>query len=316
MQQSKAKKSVTHSSFVETYFFLIVGLPVLFWACAFPLIIVALRELSPVNLAILRLFIASTIFLCLVLFQQKRFSPFYRKDILRLFLLGFIGVSVYHLGLNYGEQYVSAGAASLIIATIPIFVVIFAKLFLSEQIDKKMVIGIITALAGVVLISLWGNPDARIAIDYLTGALAVVLAAFVGAVYTIAGKKMMNRYNPLSLTAYAFLIGNLGLIPFLSASFFEEILQLSLVTWAAVLFLAIFPTVIAYSLWYTALEVKQASEISVFLYATPVISTLLGAIFLHERITIFYVIGGAFVLVGLYVVNKQRRKARKLIREA
>lgn len=304
------------SSFVETYYFLIVGFPVLFWACAFPLIIVSLRELSPVNLAILRLFIASMIFLCLVLFQRKRFSPFYKKDILPLFLLGFVGVSVYHLSLNYGEQFVSAGAASLIIATIPIFVVVLAKIFLSELIDKKILTGIVIALAGVVIISLRGNPDARIEIDYLSGALAVVLAAFVGAVYTIAGKKMMDRYNPLSLTAYAFLIGNLGLIPFLSGSFFDEIMNLSLITWASVLFLAFFPTVIAYSLWYTALEVKKASEISVFLYATPVISTFLGTIFLREQITIFYVLGGGFVLIGLYVVNRQRRRQRKLVREA
>lgn len=304
------------SSFVETYFFLVIGLPVAFWACAFPLIIICLRELSPVNLAILRLFIASVIFLCLVVFQRKRFSPFHKKDIFSLFLLGFVGISVYHLSLNYGEQFVSAGAASLIIATIPIFVVVLAKIFLSEHIDKKIILGIVIALAGVTIISLWGNPDARIEIDYISGAIAVVLAAFVGAVYTIAGKKMLNRYNPLSLTAYAFLIGNLGLIPFLSGSFFEEVTQLSLVTWAAVLFLAFFPTVIAYSLWYAALEVKQASELSVFLYATPVLSTILGAIFLQEQITVFFVLGGVFVIIGLYLVNKQRRKQQKLVREA
>jgi drug/metabolite transporter (DMT)-like permease len=278
------------------------------------LIIVSLRQLSPVNLTILRLFIASLIFLCLVLIQRKRFSPFHKKDILPLFLLGFIGISIYHLSLNYGEQYISAGAASLIIATIPIFVVVFAKFFLSEHIDMKMIFGIIIALAGVVIISLWGNPDARIEIDYISGALAVVLSAFVGAVYTIAGKKMMNRYNPLSLTAYAFLVGNLGLIPFISPSFFGEVMHLSLVTWAAVLFLAIFPTVIAYTLWYSALEVKQASELSVFLYATPVLSTLLGAIFLQEKITVFFVLGGVFVIAGLYEVNKQRKKQRKHIK--
>ena len=265
-------------------------------------------------MTILRLFIASLIFLCLVLIQRKRFSPFHKKDILPLFLLGFIGISIYHLSLNYGEQYISAGAASLIIATIPIFVVVFAKFFLSEHIDMKMIFGIIIALAGVVIISLWGNPDARIEIDYISGALAVVLSAFVGAVYTIAGKKMMNRYNPLSLTAYAFLVGNLGLIPFISPSFFGEVMHLSLVTWAAVLFLAIFPTVIAYTLWYSALEVKQASELSVFLYATPVLSTLLGAIFLQEKITVFFVLGGVFVIAGLYEVNKQRKKQRKHIK--
>lgn len=288
----------------------------MFWATAFPLIIVGLRELSPVNLAILRLTIASVIFFCLVLFQRRRFSPFQKKDAITLFLLGFIGISVYHLSLNYGEQFVSAGAASLIIATIPIFVVVLARLFLSEVLDKRILLGIIIALVGVVVISLWGNPDARIEIDYVSGALAVVLASFVGAVYTIAGKKLLVRYNPLSLTAYAFLIGNLGLIPFLSSSFVDEVLNLSIATWAAVLFLAVFPTVIAYSLWYAALEIKQASEVSVYLYATPVLSTLLGTIFLGEQITIFYVLGGAFVLFGLYLVNKQRRKHRKLVREA
>jgi drug/metabolite transporter (DMT)-like permease len=303
------------STFIEKYFFVAIGLPVVFWACAFPLIIVGLRELSPVNLAILRLFIASVIFLCLVVLQRKRFSPFHKKDTVTLFLLGFVGISVYHLGLNYGEQYVSAGAASLIIATIPIFVVVLAKIFLSEIIDKRILLGIVIALAGVIVISLWGNPGANIEIEYLSGAFAVVVAAFVGAIYTIFGKKMLTRYNPLSLTAYAFLLGNLGLIPFLSSSFFEEIANLSLITWAAVLFLAFFPTVIAYSLWYAALEVKQASEVSVYLYATPVISTLLGVIFLQEQITMFYVLGGFFVLIGLYMVNKQRRNQRKLVRE-
>ena len=309
--QETAKNS---SSLIDRYFFLVIGLPIVFWACAFPLIIVSLRQLSPVNLAILRLFIASLIFLCLVLFQRKRFSPIHKKDFFPLFLLGFIGVSVYHLSLNYGEQYISAGEASLIIATIPIFVVVLAKIFLSERIDLKMIVGIIIALVGVAIISLWGNPDARIEIDYISGALAVVLSAFVGAVYTIAGKKMMNRYNPLSLTAYAFLIGNLGLIPFISPSFFEEVMQLSIITWASVLFLAIFPTVIAYTLWYSALEVKQASELSVFLYATPVLSTLLGAIFLQEKITIFFVLGGILVIAGLYEVNKQRKKQRRQIK--
>lgn len=287
----------------------------MFWACAFPLIIICLRELSPVNLTILRLSIASAIFLCLVVFQRNRFSPYHKKDTVTLFFLGFVGISMYHLGLNYGEQFVSAGAASLIIATIPIFVVILAKIFLSENIDKQMLFGIITALAGVIVISLWGNPGVTIEVEYLSGALAVVVAAFVGAVYTIFGKKMLTRYNPLSLTAYAFLLGTLGLIPFLSYSFFEEVANISLVTWASVLFLAFFPTVIAYTLWYAALEVKQASEISVYLYATPVISTLLGVFFLHEQLTVFYVIGGFFVLAGLYLVNKQRKHQRKLIRE-
>ena len=302
-------------SLVEKYLFFVVGLPVFFWACAFPLIKISLEELTPVNLAILRLFLASVIFLTIVLWQKKRFSRFQKKDTIRLFLLGFIGISAYHLALNYGEQFISAGAASLIIATIPIFVVVLAFIFLSERISWRMMLGIAMALGGVILISLWGNPDASIEIGYILGALAVVLASFVGAAYTIAGKKLLKRYNPLSLTAYAFLLGNLGLIPFLTPSFFDQVLQMSLVTWGAVVFLACFPTVISYTLWYMALEVKQASELSVFLYVTPVISTLLSTVFINEQITMFYVFGGILVILGLYIVNRQRRKHISIVKD-
>jgi len=300
---------------VEKYLVFVVGFPVFFWACAFPLIKISLEELTPVNLAILRLFLASIIFLGIVIWQKKRFSQFQKQDTIRLFLLGFIGISVYHLALNYGEQFISAGAASLIIATIPIFVVVLAFVFLSEHISWRIILGIAMALVGVILISLWGNPDASIEIGYILGALAVVLASFVGAAYTIAGKKLLKHYNPLSLTAYAFLLGNLGLIPFLSPSFFEQVLQMSLVTWGAVIFLACFPTVISYTLWYMALEVKQASELSVFLYATPVISTLLSTVFINEQITVFYVFGGFLVILGVYIVNRQRRKHIRLVKD-
>ena len=313
--KSDRSTSISYQSYVEKYLIFIIGLPIIFWACAFPLIKISLEDLSPANLAIIRLFFASLIFMMILIWKKDRFSPFQKKDTLRLFLLGFIGISVYHLTVNYGEQFISAGATSLIIATIPIFVVILAFFFLSEKINRRLISGVILALCGVVVISLWGNPNATIEIGYVIGALAVVVSAFVGAYYTIAGKKLLKRYNPLSLTVYAFLLGNLGLIPFISPSFFDQVSHMSTVTWGAVIFLACFPTVISYTLWYIALDVKQASELSAFLYAIPVIATFLSMIFLKEEITVFYVFGGFLVICGLYIVNKQRKKHLKLVKD-
>ena len=299
-------------SLSESSVLFMVILSISFWAFAFPLIKVGLTELSPENLAIVRLFMATVIFLAAYLIKPKLFSPLQKRDIPTLFLLGFMGVAVYHLSLNYGEQFVSAGAASLIIATIPIYVVILAVIFLKERLSLKVGLGILVSLAGVVVISLWGNPETDIEINYILGALAIVLAAFVGAVYTIAGKKLLQRYNGFSLTAYAFLFGNLGLIVFVRESLFDQVGTLSLEVWAAVLFLACFPTVIAYSLWYMVLHVKSASEISVFLYVTPVLSTLVSTLFFGEQITMYYIVGGVLVISGLYIVNKKkgRRKNR------
>jgi drug/metabolite transporter (DMT)-like permease len=292
---------------VEKFIFIIVGFSIVFWAFAFPLIIVALEELNPENLAILRLFLASLIFLIYYLTNKARFSPLHKPDIPWLFLLGFVGISVYHLSLNYGEQYISAGTASLIIATIPLFVVILASIFLKEAITIIKAAGIILSLTGVIIISLWGTPGITIEITYLSAAAAVLLASIVGAIYTIAGKKFMIRYNPLSLTTYAFLFGNLGLLIFIRPLFFIQVAHLSWHVWISVLFLACFPTVIAYTFWYIALEVKPASELSVYLYFTPVISTFVSVLLFNESITYFYLIGGFLVILGLYTVNKKRK---------
>ncbi len=305
MSEQIAKKD----TFAKKYFFIIIGMPIVFWALVFPFIKIALEELSPVNLTIMRLLVVCIVFLILLIVKPNKFSKIQKKDIVPIFLVGFLGIILYHFGLNYGEQYISASAASVIIATIPIFVVILAAIFLKEKITIKIVLGVILSLVGVVIISTVGRSDALLEVKYISGALAVILAAALGAGYTVAGKKMLQRYSALSLTVYVCLLGSLGLIPFISSSLFEEVAAMSLTGWSVVIFLGVFPTVVGYVLWYVALEIKSASEISVYLYFVPVLSTIISYIFFRDEITWLFVFGGALVILGLHVVNKQSSKA-------
>ncbi|MBE9491030.1 MAG: DMT family transporter [Bacteroidetes bacterium] len=288
---------------------MIIGMPIVFWALVFPFIKIALEELSPVNLTIMRLLVVCIVFLILLIVKPNKFSKIQKKDIVPIFLVGFLGIILYHFGLNYGEQYISASAASVIIATIPIFVVILAAIFLKEKITLKIVLGVLLSLVGVVVISTVGRSDTLLEVKYISGALAVILAAALGAGYTVAGKKMLQRYSALSLTVYVCLLGSLGLIPFISSSLFEEVAAMSLTGWSVVIFLGVFPTVIGYVLWYVALEIKSASEISVYLYFVPVLSTIISYILFRDEITWLFVFGGALVILGLHVVNKQSSKA-------
>ena len=297
-------------TFAKKYFFLIIGVTVIFWAFAFPFIKIGLEELSPVNLTIMRLLIVCIVFLIILTIKPKKFSKLQKRDILPIFLLGFLGVIVYHLGLNYGEQYISPGAASLIIATIPIFVIILAAVFLEEKITLKIVAGVVFSLIGVAIISIAGKPGISIEGEYLSGALAVLIAALMGAGYTIAGKRMLQRYSALSLTAYAMLFGSLGLIPFVRGSLFDEVVEMSINGWLVVIFLAVFSTVIGYVLWYVLLEIKKAYELSVYLYFIPVLSTIISYILFRESITWLFVFGGALVILGLIIVNKQNVKTK------
>src|SRR4030042_2051224 len=129
-------------------FIFLMIVAVIFWAFAFPFIKIGLDELSFVNLTILRFFIVCCVLLLILIIQSKKISKLQKKDIIPIFILGFFGVIMYHLGLNYGEQYVSPGAASLIIATIPIQILILASIFLKEKITFTKLAGIILGLIG------------------------------------------------------------------------------------------------------------------------------------------------------------------------
>lgn len=291
------------TNFSKLKFVITITILVVVWAFAFLFIKIGLEELSFVNLTIMRFLIACLVLILILFFQKKRFSKLHKKDIVPIFLLGFFGVIVYHLGLNYGEQFISPAAASLIIATVPVEIIILSTIFLKEKIGLKKLIGVIIALCGVVVISIWGKAGASIHIEYISAVLAVLIAAIMSALYTIAGKKLLTRYSALSLTTYAMLLGSLGLTPFIRGSLLDQILKMSMTGWFAVIFLGVFSTVVGYGLWYIVLKIKSASEISVYLYAIPVLSTIISYFMFKEKITLMFILGGFLVIAGLIIVN-------------
>ncbi|KYK28324.1 multidrug DMT transporter permease [Thermoplasmatales archaeon SG8-52-1] len=302
----------TSNNFTELKFVLMMVVAVVSWAFAFPFIKIGLRELSFINLTIMRFFIVCCVFSIILILQKKRFSKLQKNDIIPIFIIGFLGVMVYHIGLNYGEQYVSPGAASLIIATIPIQIVILAFIFLKEKIGFIKIIGIIIALSGVLIISLWGKENASLEVEYIYGIMAIIIAAVMGAIYTITGKKLLDRYSGLSLTVYAIILGSIGLIPFINNSLFEQVLQMSLYGWFAILFLGIVSTVVGYVIWYVALKIKTASEISVYLYAVPVLSTIFSYFIFKDEITFMFILGGALVIAGLIIAHNKKEIKEKI----
>ncbi len=310
MDNSKAHTMTVKNSNLQFIGMMIIAIIV--WAFAFPLIKIGLEDLSFINLTIMRFFIVCIIFIIILILSPKKFSKLHKKDIIPIFILGFFGVIVYHFGLNYGEQYISPAIASLIIATIPIQIVILARFILKEKISLKKFIGIILALIGVLIISIWGREESILEIEYVFGAIAILVAAIMAALYTIAGKKLLERYNGLSLTVYAMLFGCIGLIPFLNQSLINQVTGMTINTWFAVIFLGLFSTVIGYVIWYIALKIKSASEISIYLYAIPVLSTIISYFWFKIEITFMFILGGFLVLFGLYIVNIKKKPNKKI----
>jgi drug/metabolite transporter (DMT)-like permease len=292
-------------------FAVMIGIPIIGWALAFPFIKIGLEYLSFTNLTLLRFCIVCPLLLAIVHLTKDSLTPLARRDVLPIFLLGFFGIIVYHLGLNYGEQYVSPGAASLIVATIPIFVLLLAAVYLDEPLTPVKIIGVIVSLFGVVILTVWGSAETVVDVSYMYGALAVLLAALMGAFYTIAGKKLLKHYTPLSLTLYAMLLGSLGLIPLTSPTLVDEAATLSLEGWGAIVFLGVVSTVVSYTLWLMVLYYREASKMSVYLYCVPILSTLVAYLRFGDAVTPFFIVGGALVIGGLLIVNSPRKCRRQ-----
>jgi len=305
---------ISNKKFYITFdwkFNLMMGITIIVWALAFPYIKIGLKELSFINLTIMRFFIVSIVFLFILLIGKNKISKLQKKDIIPIFLLGVFGVIAYHLALNFGEQFISASAASLIISTIPIQIVILSIIFLKEKITIIKIMGIIFSFFGVIIISIWGKESSTIEINYMYGAIAVLFAATMGAIYTIFGKKFLDRYSGFSLTIYAMLFGSFGLTPFISKSLFDEVINMSIDGWVAIIILGLFSTVIGYSLWYIALKKKSAVDLSIYLYAIPVLSTIISYKMFQDQITYLFIFGGFLVIFGLIIVNLEKRKNKQ-----
>jgi len=277
---------------------------VLFWSLAFIAIKICLQHFDAINLTIARLFIGCLLFLTLLLVKNQKKLPT-KKEIPHFILLGFFGLIVYHLGLNYGEQFINANTASLIVATSPLFIAIAAHFQLKERLNKYNIIGIFFALIGVIIISLYGQPDASIQINYLLGAVAVLLSSISGAIYTIYGKKLMKKYDPTLLTCYSFLFGSIFLLPLLNANSLTQFSTIPQTILLPLIFLGIFPTFVSYLLWYKALNTLKASTMGPIIYLIPLLSTTFSFIFLGEQITSYFVFGGAMIIFGILLVNKK-----------
>ncbi|GLH73705.1 membrane protein [Geothrix limicola] len=223
-----------------------------------------------------------------------------RADLSRIGLAGFLGISVYHVALNFGEVTVNAGAASMLISAGPVFTALLSALFLHERLTRLGWGGIFLAFAGVSLIALSSGGGLR----FTPGALLILLAAAVAAVYAILSKQSLRRYTALQFTCYSIWAGTLPMLVFLPSLMRRFAVAAPPATFA-VLYLGVFPAAIAYVLWNLALSRMPASLLSSFLYLSPVLASFIAWVWLGELPALLTVAGGALAILGVILVQTQ-----------
>lgn len=266
---------------------------VLFWAMAFPFSKIAITYFHVNSVAVLRCFIAS-IFLCFLGFFSKIKLP-KKKDIPKFFISGMFGFFLYLVFFNKGLQSLTSATSSIIIATTPIMTSIAGTLFYHEKIKLLGWFATVIEFAGIIVLSLW---DGVLSVHW--GILWTLCAAIVFCIYNLYQRKLTALgYRSNEIVTYSMVCGTVLLLCFLPRGL-TELASANYIAIIVLLLLGVFSSGIAYILWGKALSIaEKTSDVTNFMFVTPLLSTILGFLFLKEVPSLGTLIGGIMILVGL-----------------
>ncbi|MCC7573374.1 MAG: DMT family transporter [Candidatus Methanofastidiosum sp.] len=279
---------------------LALTITLIFWASAFTGIRAGLKAYEPGHVALLRFLVAS-IFLAIYASYKKIKLP-KKKDLPMIIAVGFFAITVYHSFLSYGEVTVTAGAASLIIGSGPIFTALLATLLLKEKLKSLGWIGIFISFFGVGLISIGEGGG----FSFDPRAILILIAAFSTSLAFVLQKPLLKDYKSVDFASYTIWGGTIFLLVFLPG-LFSEIKTAPIESTLAIVYLGIFPAGVSYLTWTYTLARMPASIATSFLAVSPFLSILIAWVWLGEIPGSLSIIGGIIAILGVTLVNTKGR---------
>jgi drug/metabolite transporter (DMT)-like permease len=296
-----------------------IGFLVAVWAFNFIAGKIALRSLEPLTLASFRVVLAALaaviVYLCgrhLTAFAEAAAPRRERRswrDFWAFTYLGFFGVAINQICFTVGLHYTSVSHSAVILGMGPIYTLLLAVLLRLERVTWRKAVGMSVAFVGIALMAV-GNGLSTHSPSLLGDAITMT-GAIAFAAYAVLGKRVAFRYDALTMTMYNFLIGGLMILPiaiyrawtFGPAATWRAVPWQA---WAAMLYMAVFSSALAYLFYFWLLRYLEASQLSAFTYLLPVTATLLGIAWLGERGSWSQILGGAIALGGVYWVESAR----------
>lgn len=277
---------------------------VLIWGFTFVPSKLALAEMGPFTLAALRFSVALAAILPIALRGHPSSAAWRKLSLPTVAPLGLTGVALYFGLQNLGLARTTAAEAGLMSATVPALTALLSAALLREPLGLGRLAGILASLVGVALVVL-SPADAAGSRGSLEGDLMVLGASLAWAVYTLLGKRVAGRAPDTVLLACTMAIGTLLLLP--AAALEQAPMPLpnaSASAWLSVLFLGLGGSAASFFCWNAALRRMDASAASIYINLVPVVTLISSALLLHESLLPAQLLGGALVLMGVYLAGR------------
>ncbi len=285
---------------------LILIIVMFFWAWMHPLSKVLVGHVPPNLLSFLR-FGLGAIALYIYARLSKKSLKIKREDVLPLALIGLSGISISVPLLFIGLNLTTVTTTSILINTSPIMIAILSPFLIKEVPKKEQIAGILVAFLGMILVVTNGRSfDALLASQYFYGNMLVLASALFVALYVIYGKKYIKKYGGFTASFYTTFFGTVILFFMtLASGEMPEIVKLNLSDWIIIFYLGAIVAGLLFTIYYSSIKYLGTAKASSFKLLIPVYATSLAVLFLGETLSFYIFVGGALVLCGLFLTNKE-----------
>jgi drug/metabolite transporter (DMT)-like permease len=277
---------------------------VVMWGVSFVATKRALEELSPVTLVVARFGLGVLVLHLMLAARRLPLLP-PRESAAPLALMGFMGVFVHQLVQSNALTMTTAVNTGWLIGITPVWSAVLGAAFLGEPFDARKAGGLaIGAFGALVLITRGRLNGGLLALPSTTGDLLILASTVNWAVYSIVGRRTLQRLGSARATAGSMLLGFLMLAPLVAWDpGIRHIAAASPGVITSVLFLGIGCSALGYLFWYAGLERLDTSQVAAFLYLEPLVTLVAAMAILGETAGATTVLGGVLVIAGVALVQ-------------
>ncbi len=276
----------------------------LFWSINFVVGRAVHNSIPPISLAFWRWFGALLILLPFSYPYLREQWPLLKRHWKLMAVYGLLGVACFNTFIYIALQTTTATNALLINSNIPVLIVAFSWLLGGTSLSRRQTVGVMISLAGVITIICRADLQLLTSLTVNRGDLWVLLAAVCWSFYTYLLRKRPAELNPLCFLTVIIIFGLAVLTPFYVWELWQGLLMnSSLLTYASIVYVALFASVLAFILWNQAVGQIGANKAGLFLHLMPVFGTLLSVFFLGESFQMFHLTGIALIFSGIYLTT-------------
>ena len=221
-------------------------------------------------------------------------------------LLGLLGGGLHNVLQYWGLQYTAAINGPILNSLTPIFIIVMGAAFFHEALRRRTVLGACIALAGGLAIITRLDPEVVLGLTFNAGDLLIVLSLVMLAGYTIALRWRPEGLDALTFLACFALVAELpvGLAALVEYAAGERII-VNATSIAGIVYVAIFPALLAYHFWNLGVAVLGSARAGVFMYLLPFFGSILGVTLLGERFGVHHAVGIGLIISGVSLATRR-----------